>query len=203
LKKEEKMMVKNNKSIVIFGILALMSVSLFLSQVAAPGFALPITGASVPQAAAPATQLKAGGSQVASVTVTEKFSYSVVQSGNSAPSGGVLGQYAYASQKGSLGFIAHNYAAGHSFFALEMGDTVTVTYNNGKRETFKVVNALRYQATDPNDFSAPFLNGNGKELSAIKVFKQAYRKNWVTFQTCISQDGTSTWGLLFVQAKPE
>lgn len=197
------MMVNNRKSILILGALALVSVSLFLSQVTAPGYALPATGISVPQAAAPAAQMNAGGSQVASVTVTEKFSYPVVHSGNSAPSSGGLGQYAYASQKGSLGFIAHNYLAGHSFFALEMGDTVTVTYNGGKQETFKVVNALRYQATNPNDFSAPFLNDNGKKLSALQVFKQAYRKNWVTFQTCITQDGTSTWGLLFVQAKPQ
>lgn len=197
------MMVKKNNSIALIGIFVLVSASLFLSQVVAAGFTLPTTGASEPKVAAPASQLQAGGSQIASVTVTEKFSYPVVQSGNTAPSGGVLGQYAYASSKGALGFIAHNYYAGHSFYALEMGDTVTVTYADGKQETYKVVNALRFQATNPNDFSAPFLNSNGKQLSAIQVFKKAYRKNWVTFQTCITQDGISTWGLLFVQAKPE
>jgi hypothetical protein len=140
---------------------------------------------------------------VSSVSVPGKFSYSVVQSGNDVPSGYVLGQFAQAAKKDNIGLLAHNYLAGYSFFSLGIGDQVIVTYSSGATETFLVTNILRFQATDTTDYSKPFLNSNGKQITAKTVFNQAYRKNGLTFQTCIYAEGSNTWGLLFVQAVPQ
>lgn len=146
------------------------------------------------------------GSRVHAVTevrATGKFAFPVVQSGNNTPTGNVIGQYAYAANRGSIGLLAHNFAAGASFYTLAGGDEVIITFSNGKTKRFVVNNVLRFQATDPNDFSKPFIASNGKEFTAKQVFNQAYKSNWVTFQTCIQNAGSPTWGLLFVQAAPK
>ena len=145
----------------------------------------------------------AKGSQVSMVSVAGKFSYPVVQSGNNPPSGNVIGQYAYAASKGNIGLLPHNYAAGSSFYVLNKGDEVIITFDNGSTKRFVVNNLLRFQATDPNDYSKPFIDGNGNTLSTRQVFNRAYKSNGVTFQTCIENNGSTTWGLLFVQAVPK
>lgn len=168
---------------------------------------LPVTGNSQVQQTVLFPQItkaqNASAGVVSQVSVANKFTYQVVQSGNNAPAGNVVGQYAYAANRGSIGLLAHNYAAGASFYTLNNGDEVLITYNNGTTKRFIVSNVLRFQASDPNDFSQPFFSSNGKELTAKQVFSQAYKTNWVTFQTCIQNGGSPTWGLLFVQATPK
>jgi hypothetical protein len=169
--------------------------------------ALPVTGLNMRTAAGVTAgfmdQLLNGKSAkaVVQVSVPGKFSYSVVQTGNDVPTGYELGQYTQAAKKGSVGLLAHNYLAGQSFFSLAIGDEVNLTYSNGATQTFVVTNVLRYQATDPNDYSKPFLNSNGRQVSAKNVFNQAFHNNGLTFQTCIIAEGLNTWGLLFVQAE--
>jgi len=143
------------------------------------------------------------GNSVNQVSVIGKFSYPVVQSGNNPPSGNVIGQYNYASSKGNIGLLAHNFAAGSSFYALSNGDEVIITFSDGRTKTFVVNNVLRFQATDPNDYSKPFLDPNGKKWSPQQVFNRAFKSNGLTFQTCIENSGSATWGLLFVQAAPK
>jgi hypothetical protein len=167
---------------------------------------LPVTGATQalqqPNLQAIQKEPVAKVNTVTQVSVTGKFTFSVVQSGNSAPAGNLVGQYAYAANKGNIGLLAHNYAAGSSFYAIANGDEVIITFGNGRTKSFVVNNALRFQATDPNNFNKPFLDSNGKEMSPKQVFNQAYKSNGLTFQTCIENNGSSTWGLLFVQAVP-
>ena len=138
-----------------------------------------------------------------SVSVTGKFTYGVSQSGNAAPSSYTLGQYAYAAGKNNLGFLAHNYLAGSSFYMLSAGDEVLVTFSDGSTQTYTVYNVTRDKATDPNNFSKPFVDARGKTVSARQVFNQAYKSNQVTFQTCLSGGGSLTWGVLIVQARPK
>jgi hypothetical protein len=185
----------------------LVTVSLgILISVEKFAFEIPATGASqrIEQYIFKAIQEipAAKGNNVAKVSVIGKFSYTVVQAGNSVPAGNLVGQYAYAANKGNIGLLAHNYAAGSSFYTLTKGDEVIITFGDGRTKSFLVNNALRFQATDPGDFSKPFLDSNGKELSTKQVFNQAYKSNGLTFQTCIENNGSTTWGLLFVQAIP-
>lgn len=187
--------------------------TLFIAASLATGFAfgisqqsLPVTGASQTSQSFEIqviqTASTAGANAVTQVSVSGKFSYSVVQSGNNAPAGNVVGQYALAAKRGNIGLLAHNYAAGSSFFTIANGDEVIVTYSNGKTKSYFVNNVLRFQASDPNDYSKPFWDSNGKEYSAKQVFNRAYKSNGLTFQTCIQNGNSMTWGLLFVQANP-
>ena len=140
-----------------------------------------------------------GSNQVTGVYVDGLFAYRVLQTGNAVPGGwDVVGQYGRAK---NIGLLAHNYAAGANFFALTPGMKVKVIYGTGKVRPFTVKQIDRYQASNPNDFSAPFTNTQtGKQMSAKGLFKQMYSSG-VTFQTCITNEGYTSWGLLFVRAK--
>ena len=141
-----------------------------------------------------------GSNLVTGVYVDGLFAYRVLQTGNAVPSGwGVVGQYARA--KKNIGLLAHNYAAGAKFHELKPGMKVKIVYGNRKVRTFTVKKIDRYQASDPQDLSDPFIHTqSGKQISAKGLFKTMYSSG-VTFQTCITQNGASTWGLLFVRAK--
>ena len=141
---------------------------------------------------------------ISRVTVPGKFSYSVPQAGNSVPNqAGVVGQYAEAKGNGNIGLLAHNYLAGSSFAWINYGDEVQVTNSNGNIEYYVVNNILRFKASNPNDFTKPFIDeGSGQNYSARGLFNIAYKSGMVTFQTCIAQGGSTTWGIIFVQAVP-
>lgn len=143
--------------------------------------------------------------QVSQVTVAGLLQANVSQNGDGVPNDWSLGQYATASNKGAVGLLAHNYLLGMYFPAMYIGQEVTVNYSDGTSQVFVIQNVLRYKASDPDDFSKPFLsnNGSGSKMSAMQVFNQAYKNGWVTFQTCIQAEGHSSWGLLFIQAAPK
>lgn len=163
--------------------------------------------ASLPQTGAVSAPIAAARPAKASLTATKVevpgvFSYTVEQSGNSVPSGGSsVGQYAAAAKKKAIGLLAHNYLAGGSFAYLKVGQQVIVTFSDGSTKTYEIYSIQTYQATDPTDFSQPFINSNGKKISARQVFNAAYKSNQLTFQTCIAKNGYSSWGVLFVIAK--
>ncbi len=141
---------------------------------------------------------------ISQVTVPGKFSYSVTQSGNSVPNqAGVVGQYAEAKGNGNIGLLAHNYLAGSSFAWINYGDEVRVTNSSGNIEYYVVTNILKFKASNPNDFTQPFIDeSSGQQYSARGLFNIAYQSGMVTFQTCITKGGSTTWGILFVQAAP-
>ncbi|MBI3159166.1 MAG: hypothetical protein HYZ26_06175 [Chloroflexi bacterium] len=194
-------MTTKNKTLTVVLAAALLAASLFsIFSSRAAAASLPQTGAlSAPVAAAP---LAKGSLKATKVEVPGVFVYTVEQSGNGVPSAaGSVGQYAEAAKKKSLGFLAHNYLAGASFAALSPGQLVIVTFSDGSTQTYEIYNVLTFQASNPDDFSKPFINSSGKRLTARQVFSAAYKANEVTFQTCIAKDGSSSWGLIFVQAK--
>jgi len=109
-----------------------------------------------------------------------------------------------AAKYGSLGFLAHNYLAGSSFFNLQVGQVVHVVYGDGSVESYRVSKVERYQALQPNSSQSDFIDlADGSKLSAAKLFYRIYdRDDVVVFQTCIAQDGVASWGRLFVTAVP-
>ncbi|KAA3648086.1 MAG: hypothetical protein DWQ07_03580 [Chloroflexi bacterium] len=195
------------KTINLIVLLGFIGSSLFTAlPVYTEAYALPDTGNDV-NAPALEPQLindNKNAKTAVSVTAGSLFTYSVSQNGNKAPStGGVVGQYAYAASKGSIGLIAHNYLAGASFYSLTAGTEVTVDFSDGTTQTFVVQTARRYQATDPDDYGKPFIDQRGKQVSTRQVFNQNYKQGKVTFQTCITKDGINTWGLVFIIAVPK
>jgi hypothetical protein len=104
------MTTNNHLRIIVFSLIAASLA--FIITVEKFAFEMPATGTSQFIEQFNITTFKestiANASQVTQVSVSRKFSYSVVQSGNNAPSGNLIGQYAYATSKGNIGLLAHN-----------------------------------------------------------------------------------------------
>jgi len=147
-----------------------------------------------------------GSKDVTGVYVPGVLALRVVrQSGNSISAApGVATLYQAAAQRGVIGLLAHNYVSGWRFFNLSPGMEVRIVYGNGTVKKFTVSSIQRYQATAPGDFSKPLINlSTGREEKPKSIFNKIYSGgNKVVFQTCIAQDGYSSWGLIFVTAKP-
>ena len=193
---------QKSPTVLVLTILLLVAAITSSTQAAILPTALPVTGiATIPDSTAQLA--KNGVGKVTSVSVGNTYSFSVTQFGNSVPSDGSLGQYAGAASKKNIGLLAHNYLAGAAFASFWIGAEIKVTLSDGSTKTFVINNVMRYQATDPNDFSKPFIDSNGKQISTRALFNRAYKRGGLTFQTCIAGNGSSTWGLLFVLAVPK
>lgn len=114
-------------------------------------------------------------------------------------------QFATASQYGNIGLLAHNYLSGRLFSRLAVGQEVRLVYGDGKVEYFAITEVMRYQALEPDSQWSSFRNlDNYDVLSTEQMFTRAYAgDHHVTFQTCISSNGDSSWGRLFVIAVPK
>ena len=113
-------------------------------------------------------------------------------------------QFGMVNQFGNIGLLAHNYLAGQNFFSLVPGQMIYLVYGNGKVSTFVITQVLRYQAYEPYNPYSYFRNlDTGLEYSAEDVFRQVYMgDHHLTLQTCIAENGESSWGRLFVIAVP-
>jgi hypothetical protein len=118
---------------------------------------------------------------------------------------GEVTQFASASRYGNIGLLAHNYLSGKSFSQLHIGEEIQLVYSDGKVENFIVTEILRYKALAPKSPYSSFQNlDNEKEILTVgQMFDRAYQGGrHVTFQTCISAEGNSSWGRLFIIASP-
>ncbi len=119
---------------------------------------------------------------------------------------GEVTQFASANQYGNIGLLAHNYLSGKSFSKIHIGQEINLEYSDGRTESFVVTEILHYKALDPKSPYSSFQNLDHQEeiLSVSQMFDRAYQGgHHVTFQTCISAGGNSSWGRLFVIASPE
>jgi hypothetical protein len=123
-----------------------------------------------------------------------------------SPKKGELTQFASVSQYGNIGLLAHNYLAGRAFSRLMVGQDVHIRYSNGETENFVITEILSYQALDPKSPYSSFqsLEDETEILSVGQMFDRVYRgQRHLTFQTCIANAGTASWGRLFVVAEPK
>jgi hypothetical protein len=119
---------------------------------------------------------------------------------------GEVTQFASASQYGNIGLLAHNYLSGKTFSQLHIGEEIQLVYSDGQVETFVVKEILRYKALDPKSPYSSFQNMDNEDevLTVGQMFDRAYEGGrHVTFQTCISAEGNSSWGRLFIIAAPK
>jgi hypothetical protein len=119
---------------------------------------------------------------------------------------GEVTQFASASRYGNIGLLAHNYLSGKSFSQLRIGEEIQLVYSDGQVETFVIKEILRYKALDPKSPYSSFQNLDNKDeiLTVGQMFDRAYEGGrHVTFQTCISAEGNSSWGRLFIIASPK
>jgi hypothetical protein len=185
-------------------------------------FAMPVTGdivtdrtpVMVTQSTSSLSEFTASiqngnSSQIVGLYVKDILALRVVQqpSGDSgyvsASSSEVATQFGAASSYGSIGMLAHNYLAGSYFSGLSSGNVISVIYGDGKTVDYTVSQVRQYQALSPNSTTSNFidLSNPSKTLTSTDVFKQTYGKSGaLVLQTCISKDGNSSWGRLFVIA---
>ncbi|QYK51510.1 MAG: hypothetical protein KF701_03225 [Anaerolineales bacterium] len=148
------------------------------------------------------------GAQVTGIYVDGVMAYGVVgQGGNAAfvsEQPNVVTQFGLASQYGSQGFLAHNYLAGGAFANIGIGQTITLVYGDGSTRDFQVTGTQSFQALSPDSTQSNFVDLNsGEQITASTLFHKVYNnKNSLVLQTCIEQDGISTWGRLFITAVP-
>lgn len=123
-----------------------------------------------------------------------------------SPNKNELTQFAAVSQHGNIGLLAHNYLAGRVFSRLMIGQNIHVLYSNGETEIFVITEILTYQALDPKSPYSSFQNlmDENENLSVGEMFDRVYKGDrHLTLQTCIANDGISSWGRLFVIARPK
>ncbi|MDA1329793.1 MAG: hypothetical protein DWG76_00660 [Chloroflexi bacterium] len=113
-------------------------------------------------------------------------------------------QFGMAADYGSLGLLAHNYLAGSDFFSLSNGQTIKLVYGDGSTASYRISSIHRYQALQPNSTQSTFVDlESGETLSATTLFHNMYNSNNpLVLQTCIANEGISTWGRVFIVAVP-
>lgn len=114
-------------------------------------------------------------------------------------------QFNMAAEAGNVGLLAHNYLSGTIFFNLSIGQEVRLIYGDGAVEHFEIEQILRYQALQPYSPNSDFRDlETDITISAAELFSKVYRgERHVTFQTCIEAYGNSSWGRIFIIAKPK
>ena len=117
---------------------------------------------------------------------------------------GTTTQFGMAQSYGVVGLLAHNYLSGREFSELAVGQPVNLVYGDGRIEAFQVTRILRFQATIPESANSGFIDlDTAKGTDAEGLFRRVFMgSRHVTFQTCIDNEGNSSWGRLFIIAEP-
>jgi hypothetical protein len=116
----------------------------------------------------------------------------------------VATQFSIATQVGNVGLLAHNTLAGSLFSNIKQGDLIILIYGDGHIESFKANRVQRYQALDPLNPYSQFKDLETQTLfTAKELFNTVYGGEYhLTLQTCIANNGNSSWGRLFIVATP-
>ena len=116
----------------------------------------------------------------------------------------VATQFSIAAEVGNVGLLAHNTHAGSFFSNIKQGDLIVLVYGDGHVESFMAESIQRYQALDPlNPYSLFKDLETQTSLTAEELFNNVYRGDYhLTLQTCIKNNGNSSWGRLFIVANP-
>ena len=206
----------------------LLSIILILTLFAQPvqaatGAIIPVTGPSLENAETASSAVAALAPFAASVAVSGNpyqvagifargiFAAPIVQQPASAP--GFVStqpeaatQFGMAAQYGTVALLAHNYLLGEKFFAVETGKILSLVYGDGRTQTYRVKEVLKYQALSPNSPYSEFVDLNdstGTRISVETLFYKVYTQvDTLVLQTCIEANGEPSWGRIFVIAQP-
>jgi hypothetical protein len=177
--------------IIVFGILPATPVNAAASSASIETFA--------------ASLKKTDSSQLVGVFVKNIMAVKVVQQSSAtsvSTSSGTVTQFGMASQYGSIGLLAHNNLSGASFSKLGSGTEIILVYGDGSTKKYQVTAVKKYQALSPSDPYSDFVNLDSPDstLSSSDVFSETYGSGGLVLQTCISKNGNSSWGRLFIIA---
>ena len=125
--------------------------------------------------------IKDGKSVVRGVYVPDVMAFRVIQqpknqNGFVSTIRGLVTQFAMASDYGTIGLLAHNFAAGSEFPKVLVGNTINVIYGDGTIKEFTVTRIARYQALQPNSTSSNFLDlGNKRKTIRRSIIQSSIR----------------------------
>jgi len=113
-------------------------------------------------------------------------------------------QFSIAAEVGNVGLLAHNTLAGHLFSNINQRALIILVYGDGHIESFLVTSIQRYQAMDPLNLYSQFKDLETQtSYTAEELFNHIYRgEDHLTLQTCIDNNGNTSWGRLFILAAP-
>jgi hypothetical protein len=118
----------------------------------------------------------------------------------------LLTEFSMPKEYGSVGILAHNYLSGSRFPQLVENSEVILVFGTGRIERYRVDHIERFQALKPSSPFSEFIDMNdpfGKVVSSAELFKRIYTtRNQLVLQTCIENQGESSWGRMFVIATP-
>jgi hypothetical protein len=117
---------------------------------------------------------------------------------------GVATQFRMAASNHVIGLLAHNNLAGASFSGLKIGQEVRIIYGDGRVDYYTVDRLARFRVLQHGSQAEDYLDlSSNISYTAQAIFTMFYAgAAHVTFQTCIFQDGSFSWGRLFVTALP-
>lgn len=144
---------------------------------------------------------------IKSVTVAGLFSLPVVQQDNPdyLANGPEITQFALAAHHGNIGLLAHNTLSGAYFSQIQIGQVVSVKYEDGHTFDYVVTKIDYYQATEPASIHSDFIDlETGHRLTALQTYNKYYRgRHHLTLQTCLSDGENDAWGRMFIVAYPK
>ncbi len=153
--------------------------------------------------------VKNGHSDLTGVYVGGIFAFKIMQqpSNNAAfvsTQPDALTQFRMANQYNTIGLLGHDYLAGSSFFKLNLSQDIVLVKGDGTLKYYRIFEIKRYQALSPTSPYSRFVDLDDKsQLSAEQLFYRIYGKgNTLVLQTCISTEKVSSWGRIFVIARP-
>ena len=143
------------------------------------------------------------------VYVSNVMALSIVQqpvgySGYVSTAESVATQFGIAKEVGNIGLLAHDTHAGRFFSNIKQGDRIVLVYGDGHIESFMVNSIQRYQALSPLSPYSEFKDLETQTtFTAEELFNNVYRGEYhLTLQTCIENNGNTSWGRLFIVATP-
>lgn len=155
------------------------------------------------------SSLKGGSKNLSGVFVPGLFAYQITQqpasdAGFVSAQPDLLTQFRMASQYNTIGLLAHDYLAGSAFMQMKVGQDIVLIFGNGELKYYQIYEIQQFQALTPSSPYSSFIDlSTLKSLSAEQLFYQTYGLGGrLIFQTCISKNNISSWGRLFILAKP-
>jgi hypothetical protein len=167
------------------------------------------SSATLPKLKSFIANVKNGHTDLTGVYVSGKFAFKIMQqpsnnAGFVSTQPDALTQFRMASQYNTIGLLGHDYLAGSYFFELNMDQDIVLVKGDGTLKYFRIFEIKRYRALSPNSAYSNFIDlDDNNKLSAEQLFYRIYGKgNTLVLQTCISTETVSSWGRIFVIARP-
>lgn len=118
---------------------------------------------------------------------------------------GLATRFQLASDAGSIGLLAHYQRSGKAFTELTPGQEITLIYGDGSTRSYQVQTFITVQAIEPEEALTEFVSMDETQTrySQEALFDLVYRQaDRLVLQTCLTGQGSKTWGRVFIIAEP-